>query len=407
MATVYRAHDQFSDTSVALKIVHPGAFVDEFKGTRHRKLFFNEVKILGMLDHPNIVSVCDAGFEDGHCYIAMELVAGGRTLHCHTRPETLLPMKRVVHMVFKCAKALDYAHRKGVVHRDIKPRNILLTPEEDIKISDFSVALRTGLDVTDTQVDGYLGSPLYMSPEQVRGEPLDHRSDLFSLGVLMYELLTGKLPFLGDSIASVIYQIAEKPHVPIREVRADVPEALARIVDRSLSKDPENRCASAMVFAADLSRVFDPLGMVEEAFSRPQKFDMVSRLSFFDEFSESEIWEMLNAGVWRDYEAGGEIVQEGEVDNSFFVIVRGEVTVRKSGVALDTLRHGDCFGEAGLLAGKQRATSVVASGPVSALEVRSALIARTSKDTQLKFHRVFLHKVVERLSRADARLSGN
>jgi serine/threonine protein kinase len=118
----------------------------------------------------------------------------------------LLPLDELIRVIFKCAKALDYAHRKGVIHRDVKPKNILLTDSGDIKVSDFSVALRTGSDVTDTQVDGYLGSPLYMSPEQVKGESITSCSHVFSLGVMMYELLTGKAPFAGNTIATVIYQ---------------------------------------------------------------------------------------------------------------------------------------------------------------------------------------------------------
>ena len=404
MGTVYLGHDPFSDREVAIKVAHADAMLDEDSGHRYRKLFFNEAKITGMLCHPNIVEVYDAGFDDEAWYMVVEYVPGGETLHRHTRPDRLLPLDGLVRAVFKCAKTLDYAHRKGVIHRDIKPKNILLTEQGEVKVSDFSVALRTGLDVTDTQVDGYLGSPLYMSPEQVKGEVVSQRSDIFSLGVLMYELLTGKSPFAGNTIATVIYQITNKQHSSVREIRAEVPEALELIVDRCLAKDPEQRYASAMELAADLSTIFDDLGGQEDELPRFEKFKLVKNLSFFDEFSESEIWEIINAAVWQDYAPGDEIIHEGEVDNSFFVIVRGTVRVRKGDTDIDTLHRGDCFGETGFIPGKKRSTGIVVTHQTSTVKVRSSLIERTSKDCQLRFHRIFLNKIIERLSRADARI---
>ena len=404
MGTVYLGHDPFSDREVAIKVAHPEAMLDEDSGHRYRKLFFNEAKVTGMLHHPNIVEVYDAGFDDEAWYMVMEYVSGGQTLHRHTRPDRLLPLDNLVRVVFKCAKALDYAHRKGVIHRDIKPKNILLTEEGEVKVSDFSVALRTGLDVTDTQVDGYLGSPLYMSPEQVKGDTVTQRSDIFSLGVLMYELLTGKAPFGANTIATVIYQITNKQHASVREIRAEVPETLEAIVNRCLTKDPDRRYASALDLAADLSTIYDNLGGQDEELPRFEKFKLVKNLSFFDEFSDSEIWEIINAAVWQDYAKGEEIIHEGEVDNSFFVIVRGTVAVRKGDTTVDSLTSGDCFGETGFIPGKERSTSIVANHQTSTIKVRSSMIERTSKDCQLRFHRIFLNKIVERLSRADERI---
>lgn len=404
MGTVYLGYDPFADREVAIKVAHPDALQDERSGRRYRKLFFNEAKITGMLRHPYIVAVFDAGFEDDTWYIVMEYVPGGETLHHYTHPETLLPMDKFVRVALKCAKALDYAHRKGVVHRDIKPKNVLLTQDGEVKLSDFSVAMRTGLDVTETQVDGYLGSPLYMSPEQVKGEEVTHQSDIFSLGVLMYELLTGKAPFSAANITTVIYQITAKKHMPLREVRVDVPESLTQIVDRALEKDPAARYASVLDLAADLSRLCDDLGGPDDELSRSERFNMVKGLSFFDEFSDPEIWEVINAAVWEDYGPGDEIVHEGEVENSFFVIVRGNVAVRKGDTDVDTLHKGDCFGETGFIAGKGRSTGIIARDQVSTIKVRASLIERTSNDTQLRFHKIFLNKIVERLGRADARI---
>ena len=405
MGTVYLGHDPFTDREVAIKVAHPDALVDEHSGHRYRKLFFNEAKITGMLRHPNIVEVYDAGFEEESWYIVMEYVVGGNTLHQYTRPERLLPLPDLVHVLYKFSKALGYAHRQGVIHRDIKPKNVLLTDTGEIKISDFSVALRTGLDVTDTQVDGYLGSPLYMSPEQVRGETVSQRSDLFCLGGMMYELLTGRTPFAATTIATVIYQITSKQHTPVREIRAEVPPALEAIVDKALEKDPALRYGSALELAADLSDLYGDLDQDDEDVSRLEKFKLVSELNFFNEFLESEIWEVFNAAVWQDYAAGDEIIHEGVVDSSFYVIVRGDVVVRKGGTEVDSLHRGDCFGETGFIPGKERSSGIIAKNDVSTIKVRSSMIERTSKDCQLRFHRIFLNRIVARLSRADERIS--
>ena len=337
----------------------------------------------------------------------MEYMPGGRTLHERTRPENLLPLDELIWVIFKCAKALDYAHRKGVIHRDVKPKNILLTDSGDIKVSDFSVALRTGLDVTDTQVHGYLGSSLYMSPEQVKGESLTACSDVFSLGVMMYELLTGKAPFAANTIATVIYQITAKAHTSVKEIRAKIPDTLEQILDQVLCKELAGRFTSAAELAAALSRSQDDLDDLDDSeqdLGRHEKFKLVKGLSFFDEFTTSETWEVLNAAIWQEYEPADEIIHEGKVDNSFFVIVRDTVAVRKGDTVVDRLKTGGCFGETGFIPGRGRSSGIIAADRVSTIKVRSSLIERTSKDCQLRFHKIFLNKIVSRLSRADERI---
>ena len=233
MGVVYLGHDPFSGRDVAIKVAIPESLQDQSGGGRYRKLFFNEAKVAGKLRHANIVAVYDAGVEDEICYIVMELIGGCRTLYDHCQPDSLLPIEEVVRVIFKSARALDYAHRQGVIHRDIKPRNILLTEDGEVKLSDFSIALRTQADATDTQVHGYIGSPLYMSPEQVRDDTINNQTDIFSLGVVMYELLTGRHPFAADNLPAIAHRITEKIHAPLVELRSDVPQILARILDRA------------------------------------------------------------------------------------------------------------------------------------------------------------------------------
>jgi serine/threonine protein kinase len=405
MGTVYLGHDPFMGREVAIKVAHPDQLQDSEQGARYRKMFFNEAKVAGRLRHPSIIRVHDAGVDGEICFIVMEYVAGGQTLHKHARAGSLLPMEDVVRIAFRCAKALDYAHRKGVIHRDIKPRNVLLTEEMDVKIGDFSIALIFEADATETQVHGYVGSPLYMSPEQVREETLTNQSDLFSLGVVMYELLAGKHPFHGESLPGIIQKITETSHTPITEVRSDVPPVLGHIVDRCLKKRPGDRYKTGLDLAGDLSLVFSHIKLLDEALPGGDKFALVKDLRFFQDFSEPEIWEVINASGWHEYDPGTEIITEGEIDNSFYVVVTGEVDVRKGEHSLDVLQQGDCFGEMGFIAGKERTATIIARTAVIAMKVRASLIERASLHCQLRFHKVFLNTLVERLSQTTARIS--
>ena len=183
MATVYLARDPFALQEVALKVAMTRSGENERTDRRRRKLFFNETKTAGLLRHPNIVATMDAGEDDGIRYLVMEYVAGAQTLDKFCRAPDLLPIENVIEIVLKCALAFDYAHNKGVIHRDIKPKNILLTPENEVKIGDFGIALIEREDVENTQVMGTLGSPRYMAPEQVTGGQVTKQTDLFALAV--------------------------------------------------------------------------------------------------------------------------------------------------------------------------------------------------------------------------------
>jgi serine/threonine protein kinase len=405
MGVVYLGHDPFAGRHVALKVAHPESLQDQQEGARYRKLFFNEAKAAGMLKHPNIIQVFDAGVEEEISFIVMEYVAGNRTFHDHCKPNNLLPIEDVVRLIFKCARALDYAHRQGVVHRDIKPKNVLLTEQHDVKIGDFSIALITRADATETQVHGYVGSPLYMSPEQIREENISNQTDIFAIGILMYEMLTGVHPFSGDSLPTIIHKIQNRSHVSLLQVRSEAPEILGHIIDRTLMKDPADRYKSGLDVAADLSLVFDHLKLFQEELSTHEKYNMVKGLEFFSDFSESEIWEITNAASWLEFEPGDEIISEGDIDNSFFVITSGDVRVTKGDQDLGELRAGDCFGEMGFIAGKKRTANIIAMSRVTVLKIRAALMERASLRCQLHFHRVFLNTLVERLSFTTSRVS--
>lgn len=399
MGTVYLGHDPYIDRPVAIKVAHAEQLNDEESGDRYRKMFFNEAHTAGRLTHPNIIGIYDAGVDGESCYIVMEYIKGGKTLKPYTKADDLLAIEKVVEIVFKCAKALDYAHKQGVIHRDIKPTNILVTDEMDVKIGDFSIAHITKMDSTETMPMGLVGSPRYMSPEQINEDFITNQTDLFSLGIVMYELLTGKHPFAADNFSRLVQKILHEEPPAITEFRSDVGDALSNIAKKALSKDPEQRYKMGLDLASDLSRAFDALlEEPQENISEQEQFAAVKQLDFFVGFPDAEVWEIVRAGKWQDYHDSEEIIIEGELDDSFYIIVHGEVAVRKAGKDLRTLLAGDCFGEMGYLAKTKRTATIVARGDTSILKVNSTVISQVSLNCQVRFLKVFLRTLIHRLS---------
>ena len=397
---VYAARDSEDGKSVALKVAHAKPGDDEKARSRRYNAFMNEARTAGMLKHQNIIEIYGVGDKNGVTYMAMELVTGQRSLYEHCNPDNLLPMEEVVALIIKCATALDFAHRNGVIHRDVKPKNILFNADGQVKIGDFGIALVTGYDAADTQDQTLPGSPLYMSPEQVSGNSLSGESDIFVLGVVLYELLTGKHPFIAPVIPAISAAITHKAHIPVNEFRTDVPIALAKIVDRALKKHPAGRYQTGLDMAGDLGLVFDHIQLSEEDLSSREHFDRVRGLSFFASFPETEVWEVLNASHWQEFGAGEQLIAEGEFGDSFYVLVDGEVGVKKGDTQVDVLQPGACFGEIGFVTRKKRMASVFARTPVTVLVIRAGLIERISMGCQLRFHKGFIDTMAERLLRA-------
>jgi serine/threonine-protein kinase len=247
MGVVYRARDPVINREVALKAI---PLQSEFEGAELdavRVKFFREAETAGRLSHPHIVTIFDAGEADGTAYIAMELLRG-RHLIEHTSATRLLPTTIAAELIARLAGALHYAHGQGVVHRDVKPANVMFdAPTGELKLTDFGIARLTDAGRTRTGI--VLGTPSFMSPEQLQGRELTGQSDLFSLGVTLYQLLTGQLPFRADSMPALMIKIAHEPHQRLSAVRPDVPNGLDSIIDRLLAKDPMERFPSGASLA--------------------------------------------------------------------------------------------------------------------------------------------------------------
>ncbi len=255
MGVVYLGKDPKIHRSVAIKTMRLDEVeADEMPDVKAR--FFREAESAGKLSHPNIVTIFDAGEEQELAYIAME-VLDGVDLKDLCKKRNLLPIKRTMEIVTKVSEALDYAHSQSVVHRDIKPANIMVMPDGTVKVTDFGIAKIVTTAKTQTGI--VLGTPSYMSPEQLSGAKVDGRSDIFSLGVVLFEMLTGERPFQGESVATLMYVIANQPHPSPFELRPDLPKTVGAMIDRALQKDATKRYQRGLEMAQDLRAVMQGL----------------------------------------------------------------------------------------------------------------------------------------------------
>jgi hypothetical protein len=295
---------------------------------------------------------------------------------------------------------------QGVTHRDIKPGNILYAADPtDVRIGDFGLALNMGAETT--QITG-VGSPAYMSPEQIREELVDHRTDLYSLGVVMYQMLTGKLPFSGTNKFSMIYQITQYDPAPPSATRPVVPQSLDRIVRRAMHKEKEKRYSSGDEFAEDLLEARRAgLGAAAQEFSDADKFAALRAMRFFARFADPELWEVIRIGIWERVAAGTEVIREGEGGDFFCVVVDGEVRVTKNKKLLSVLGPGECFGEMAYLStrGQERGATVTAAKDARIVRVRVTDLEQATVACRAKFDRAFVGILVERLNLANSRLA--
>jgi len=252
MGTVYYGRDPKINRVVAIKTLALASEFEDADLVQVKERFFHEAETAGRLNHPNIVTIYDAGEDHDLAYIAMEYLEG-KDLTSYTEPGQLLPVNDVADIICKVAEALSYAHAQDVVHRDIKPANIMYDARSgSVKVMDFGIARITASNRTRTGV--ILGTPSYMSPEQLSGKRVDGRSDLFSLGVMTFELLTGHLPFQGDTMTTLMYQIVNQPHPKIRSLHADLPACMRAVIDRALAKNPDQRFQTGEEFSQALRK---------------------------------------------------------------------------------------------------------------------------------------------------------
>jgi serine/threonine-protein kinase len=383
---VYLGIDPFIKRNVAIKM-------SKLTTDREKAHFFVEAQSAGRLNHPNIVSIYDAGVHEEYCYIAMEYIEGP-TLSKFCTKESLLPLNTVIGIAINVCSALDYAHNQKVIHRDIKPTNIMLDSSMYPKLADFSIA-----QITEATVEmGIFGTPSYMSPEQLRDCEVSASSDIFSLGCVVYEMLAGAKAFPGENHFSIMYKINNENPAPLSGIRQDIPKILDEITQKAMAKNPGDRYQTCMDLAYDLRVALR--GFTESTANGKVKdvIDFMLHLPFFSKFSKEHIKELIATSKIVKVRQGKTIVAEGEIDDTFYIILSGMVKIKKGDKTISMIGHGECFGEMAYISGQARAASVVAETDCILLIINAPMLDRSSESIQLLFFKNFAMTLVNRLS---------
>jgi eukaryotic-like serine/threonine-protein kinase len=397
MGVVYKGKDPYINREVGIKISRPSPSTTGEQADKYREKFFLEAQSAGRLLHPNIVAIYDAGMYKDFCYITMEYIDGPNLGKFCVR-ESLLPFARAAEVMIGACKALDYAHQKDVVHRDIKPSNIMLSKSRDVKITDFGIA-QIKSDTTISK--GIIGSPSYMSPEQVKEESITSLSDIFSLGCVMYELFTGEQAFPGDNYFSIMYKIVNEDPPPLKNFRPEIPDILEKIVKKALSKDSDKRYQTCMDLAYDLRVALRGLKHEESKEVKAEDvIDYARSIQFFSSFTREQVKEILDAANVIKVQKETAVVSEGEIDDSFYIIMSGQASVRKNEKEIAVIGRGECFGEMAYLSGESRSATVVTNTDCILLKISAMLLDKAPQEIQLLFLKRFAMTLLKRLSQS-------
>jgi serine/threonine protein kinase len=396
VGAVYLGKDPYIERHVAIKVYRLPNDTGPEEIEAYKKSFFVEAQSAGRLMHPNIVTIYDADLQQDFCYITMEYIDGS-TLEKFCKPDNLLPVERVLKIIFNVCKGLEYAHQNGVIHRDIKPSNIILSLSGQVKITDFSIAyVKRG---HSTLVKGLFGSPSYMSPEQVKEELITERNDIFSLGSVLYELLTGKKAFDGENEYSIMFKIVNNDPPPILELKPELPTIFGDICSKALAKDPSQRYQCSMDFAYDLRLALRSLKEIPKETHESELLSYIKDLPFFSTFAENQIDQILSACDLVKVEKGMTIIQEGEIDDSFYILISGQVVVQTGSEEVAVIEKGQCFGEMAYLTGEARSATIITKEECILLKISSTLLNGLPEDIQLLFFKNFTQTIIKRLSK--------
>ena len=404
--TVYLAWDTFAQREVALKVAHAQIFNEDPDQTLVRKAWLNEVHMAGSLHHPYIVEIYDAGFGDNSAYLVMEYLAHG-TLEPFTRPDNLKPVSEVLDIAYKCASALDYACRAGIVHRDIKPANLQLVGPGEAKVCDFGAAYWSRGNNDTTQVMD-IGSLAYMAPELFRMW-VTPQADIYALGVVLHQLLTGKRPFDAPDQASLMYKILNGDREPLTSFRPDLPENLNTLLDKMLARSLEDRFANwPSVLSALSTHSSKALQAKSSAAERPAEaelYDQLRQLPLLATLNDAQLWELLRISHWRKITAGTVLMREGDNAISCYLLLKGEARVLQKGKLIALLEAGTLFGELAFAeeTPSPRAATVATASNGTIGKWPYSKLHSASPGLQSKMLQIFFRLAAERLKQSDER----
>ncbi|MEH0168295.1 serine/threonine-protein kinase [Paucibacter sp. JuS9] len=411
---VYLAMDGFNGKEVAIKRVRSWALgADDIEGQISNRFFAAEAALAGRLQHPNVVQILDAVPDPDSPYLVMEYVPGV-TLKNFCRSDRLLPLDQIVELGFKCAMALDYVFRQGLIHRDVKPANLLAVLDAqgqvtDVKVSDFGSALNLMSDKTQVH---RVGSLAYMPPEQVEGGDVDCRADIYALGAVLYHLIAGRPPFDAPNQMALMHQIYHQQPASLADLRGGVTPELEAVIARALAKHPEERYPDWGSFARALSELVAkqlvPLARLYEV-RDSERFNMLRDLEFFADFGDVELWEVVHRARWRRYPLDHALYRRGQEGNTFHIIAQGAVDVFRDGNKVVTLGQGTSVGEMAYLAPnpdlRRHSTDIRVSDVCTTISFTPESLGLLSPECQHRFDRAFIQVLVRRLHAAHEQLS--
>lgn len=406
---VFLCRDDFQGRTVAIKRVKPSLTNDLPHGAHS---FAAEAALVGRLQHPNVVKLFDAVDDPVAPYLVMEYVAGS-TLRPHCRSDQLLPLEQIIELAFKCAMALSYVYRQGLIHRDVKPANLLTVMNNgvitDIKISDFGSVLNLASDVTQVY---RVGSLAYMSPEQLDGGTLDCRADMYSLGAVMYHLIAGRPPFDAQVQSAMMHQIFNVQPTPLVALRSNLPPEVNAFVQRALSKQPDDRHGNWEHFAQGLSQLVSkqqvPRGPMQGMLDS-ERFNLLRQLDFFSNFGDVELWEVVHRAKWQQFDPGHALYRKGEEGRTFHIIAQGDVEVFRDGKKVAQLGTGTSVGEMAYLAPnpelRRHSTDVLTTNNVTTISFTPETLAQVNPTCRHLFDEAFIRVLVRRLHAAHEALA--
>ena len=410
---VFLARDDFHGVEVAIKRVRTAVLSDSRESHFQKRFFAAEAALVGRLQHPNVVRILDAVSEvDEPPYLVMEFVPGS-TLRKFCRADALLPLDQIVEIGFKCAMALDYMFRQGLIHRDVKPANLLATLDGDhvvdVKITDFGSVFN--LDADRTQIYR-VGSLAYMSPEQLDGDTLDCRADIYSLAGVLYHLIAGRPPFDAVQQAAIMHQIYTATPPPLQGLRDGVSPALEGLILRALSKNRDERPANWEEFAQALSALVAnrdvPRGQLQGVLDS-ERFNLLRKLEFFTGFGDVELWEVVHRAKWQRFSFGHALYRKGQEGNSFHIIALGQVDVYRDGQRVAQLGPGNSVGEMAYLAPspdlRVHSADILVSDPLTCISFTPDTLQQLSINTRHLFDNAFIRVLVRRLHAAHEALA--
>jgi tRNA A-37 threonylcarbamoyl transferase component Bud32 len=404
---VFLAHDPFNNRKVAIKRVRGGLLADSREQHFQQRFFAAEAALVGQLQHPNVVQILDAVADAEAPYLVMEYV-DGVTLRRFCRADRLLPVAQIIEIGFKCAMALGYCFRQGLIHRDVKPANLLVTLDGDrineVKVTDFGSVFNQGAEHTQVY---RVGSLAYMSPEQLDGDALDCRADIYSLAAVLYHLLAGRPPFDAQQQAALMHQIYHGTPPPLATLRDGVPAALVALVEQCLAKERNLRPASWDEFAKALTAAGaehrGDRGALQEVLDS-ERFTLLRGLEFFADFGDVELWEVVHRAAWHRHGFGDALYRKGEEGSSFHIVTQGRVDVYRDGRNVASLGAGSTVGEMAYLAPnpalRRHTVDILVSQPATTLSFTPDSLERLSLTTRHRFDKAFIKVLVRRLHEA-------